>query len=119
MKIPYHYSLEVAHQIVDKINIPKEVGNYVTLESWSNCREQGLCISVALGKIKQWKKICVAQQRSSDSILIIAGNSMEFDNNNQPSEEIWPSRITFSYNEQNKAAKYIKDQIMEFSGLVK
>jgi len=111
MKIPMHYSLEVAHQVVNKIDIPKSIAEQVTVESWSNCREQGLCISVTIGGYANWKRICVAQHRSSDSILVISGPHKEFDDHNQPSEEVWRNGVHFHFNEQKKAAEFIKKEI--------
>lgn len=111
MKIPYHYSLEVAHRVVDKINLSKNVAKNVCIQSWANGREQGLCIQVE--NSGEWLKICVAQQRSSDSILIVVGQDGEFDSHNMPSEAVWANRVTFNPDKQKEAANYIKKQIME------
>lgn len=114
MKIPVHYSLKVASEVVNKISIPKEIKDSVTLESWSNGREQGLCISVSLGNIEQWKHICVAQQRSSDDIIVISGPYNEFDiTTNIPSDRVFSNRVCFRYDEQDKAAEYIYKVIIE------
>jgi len=117
MKIPLHYSLKVARQVVGKIDLPRNIAKHCTVDSWSNCREQGLCIKVNIGnKIEDWKSICIAQQRNSDDILIIVGNGRHFDiQTNQPNDEIWKGRTHFRYDEITKAVKFIENSIMEMA----
>jgi hypothetical protein len=111
MKIPVHYSLKVARAVVAKIDLPKEVAKNCTIESWSNGREQGLCIK-RFFPLGESKSIVVAQQRSSDDILIVAGTCSDFDfQTNHPSDDIWDkdgARTHFNYNEKEKAARYIE-----------
>lgn len=114
MKIPLHHSLKVAHEVVRKIDLPKSVAKHVTIESWSNCREQGLCISVTIGNYENWKKIAVAEHRSSDSIIVASGPCSEFDNQtNQMSDKVWEQQRFFGYGKQDEAAEYIKKEINE------
>ena len=90
MRIPLHYSLKVAHDVVKKIDLPKEIAGHCTVASWSNCREQGLCIDCSDGPIESWLKICIAQHRSSDNIVIIYGSYRNFDiSTNSPNEAVW------------------------------
>lgn len=111
MKIPIHYSLKVARAVVAKIDLPKEVAKNCDVESWSNGREQGLCIKKFF-PLGESKSIVVAQQRSSDDILIVAGTGSDFDfQTNHPSDDIWHkdgARTHFNYNEKEKAARYIE-----------
>lgn len=114
MKIKMHHSLEVAHNVVKLIDIPREYKDNITLLSWSNSREQGLCIQVALGKFGNWKKICVAENRNSDDIVVLYGKEKDFDfQTNQPSESCWSSRKTFRYDDSKGAADFILSEIME------
>ena len=109
MKIPVHYSLKVVRAVISKINLPKEIAERCILESWSNGREQGHCIKCF--PPTNSKSVVIAQQRNSDDILILCGNSLAFDiQTNQPSETIVQnSKICFRYNEVEKAAKHIKN----------
>jgi len=114
MKIPVHYSLKLARAVVAKIDLPKEVAKNCTVESWSNGSEQGLCIKKYdfSGAGDKGKHIVVAQQRSSEQILIVAGPSRDFDfQTNQPSDDIWykdGARTHFDYNDVEKAARHIE-----------
>ena len=107
MKIPVHYSLKVARAVVAKIDLPKEVAKNCTVESWSNCREQGLCIKKYDDSSKA---VLIAQQRSSDEILLVCGILRDFDfQTNQPSEELWNiGRVHFDPKDVKKAAKHIE-----------
>lgn len=111
MRIPVHYSLDVARKIVDKINLPKKIAKDCTLSSWSNGREQGLHINRFM--IGFSPTVVIAQHRCSDDILVICGDRREFDiQTNHPSEELWDkngARVHFRYNEIDKAVKYIED----------
>jgi len=110
MKIPVHYSLKVARKIADRINLPKQIANECVLESWSNCREQGLSI---LRFYPVSRKVVFAQQRNSDEIVIAYGHSSKFDNqSNMPSDEVWKDNICFKHNEIDKAVKFIENFLM-------
>ena len=111
MKIPEHYSLKVARQVVNKIDLPKEIAKDCWVESWSNGREQGLHISRFMsGKNGETDRaINVAQQRWEDNIMVCWGKHSDFDyQTNQESDEVWNHQDKhFKYNEQDKAAKFI------------
>ena len=114
MKILEHYSLKVARDVVNKINLPAKIAEYVEMTCWANSREQGLSIAVSFGNIENWKRVNVAQYRSSDDIVVIFGGYCDFDlQTNQPNEDAYKSRKFFKYNEQKKAADYIKSLIVE------
>lgn len=114
MKIPLHYSLKVARSVVSKIDLPKNIAKHCTVDSWANCREQGLCISANVGNLNDWKKFVIAQQRNSDDILIVEGNYKMFDmQTNQPNDEVWEKgRAHFKYDQITNAVKFIENQIM-------
>jgi len=112
MKIPICSSLKVARKVVSKIDLPKEIARNCILESWSNGREQGLCIQNANGHPESWQKILIAEQRNSDDILVVFGPCIDFDiTTNHPSDEVWKGRMNFRYDEFDKAAQFITDKI--------
>ena len=115
MKIPVHYSLKVARKVVAKINLPKEIAKECCVKSWGNCREQGLHI-VKYG-VKDGKGVAIAQQRSSDEILVVCGSDRDFDTQTyQPSDELWDragARTHFHYDEIEKAAKHIEKYLQK------
>jgi hypothetical protein len=109
MKIPVHHSLKVARKVVGLIDLPKDIANNCSIESWSNCREQGLFIDLYGKVFGDSKGVCIAENRNSDHILVIAGLHKNFDiQTNQPSEEDWKNRQLFDYNEHEKAARFIE-----------
>ena len=117
MKIPVHYSLKVARNVVSKIDLPKEIARGCWVESWSNGREQGLYISRLTIPSNSGKKIVsqgivIAQQRSSDDILVVCGDAQYFDvQTHQPSDKLWEkegARFHFHYKDVEKAAKHIE-----------
>lgn len=114
MKIQDHYSLKVAKDVVRKIDLPAKMAKLIDAECWANCREQGLSLSVAFGRIEGWKRINIAQNRNSDDIVIMVGSRNDFTfGTNQPTEETYHNRHLFRYDEQQKAADYIKGVIVE------
>lgn len=110
-KIEVHPSLVVARKVVRELEkiIPKNIANNCRIASWSNCREQGLCIECFSGLTDFSKKVCIAECRNSDSILVVHGTNYDFDmQTNQPSEEIYQkNRRYFDYQHFKDAAKHI------------
>jgi len=113
-KIGVHYSLIVAKKVVRELEkiLPEKIANDCLLESWSNGREQGLCIEYAPTfngtNISNWKSVVIAQQRNRDDILIVHGLYKDFDTQtNQPNDEVWKDRVHFQYDGAKLAAKYI------------
>lgn len=107
MKIKKHYSLEIAESIINILDtiINEEQADLLLIESFSNGREQGL-ICRSNNKI-----IAVAQYRTSDAIVIYYGKSINFDiTTNLPDD--WDCKIFFRYNEQYKAAEFIKEYLI-------
>ena len=97
-------------RFLNKIDLPKEIARDCTLQSWSNGREQGLCISYFAPDLKS-KMVVFAQQRSSDAILIVGGHPNDFCINHQPSDALWVkdgARVTFDADDHDKAVKYIE-----------
>ena len=115
MRIRYTQSLQVAHKVrlaLDKI-VPAEMAKKMWIESWANCREQGLCFNY--GRFKAVTSEC----RNSDSIIVIVGNDMDFNmQTNQPSEKIWKEARTFFHpGEYEKAAQHILDYFSKMGQL--
>lgn len=115
MKIPFHPSLKVAWKVVKQIDLPKEVAKNCSVSSWSNCREQGLHISymdfhkILTGDSRDFSRgVNVAENRSSDDIVVICGTRFDFDNQtNQANEKCWENRKYFRYDKVDEAAKFI------------
>lgn len=129
-KISYCRSLKVAHKVREELNkiVPQSMVKDMWIESWANCREQGLCFVFDSNSMNKdlpsvFYKAVVAEQRSSDSILIVAGNANHFNyQTNQPNEEIWNNlnyHKCFSPGQYKMAAEFIlncfKIQIAEKS----
>jgi hypothetical protein len=117
MKIETHYSLIVADKVIkhlDKLLENIDCNDNITKHCWSNGREQGYSLHLYMG-IKNNFIFNIAQQRSSDGILIIYGNMLDFNiTTNQPNDNIWVNnRKDFSYNEILQAAEFICDMIKE------
>lgn len=123
-KIEVHHSLVVARNVVKALEkiLPKEIAKDCRITSWSNGREQGLCITywfspIAINHSKKVvfvdnhsKKVVFARCRISDSILVVYGTTSDFDHQtNQPSEEVYQkNRIYFNCGDYIGAAKFIK-----------
>ena len=108
-KIPLHYSLKVAHKVVRELEkvIPAQMTKHLSIQSWGNGREQGLSIQYAMGRIEEWLSINVAQQRSSDSILIVHGSNFDHQTN-QPGDQEWEAnRVCFDYCDYEGAVNHI------------
>ena len=116
MKISMVWSLQVAHNVVDCINLPKKMADQVSIQSWSNGREQGLCVSTYFGGSDNWRKFCIAECRNSDNIVVNYGPSNNFDvTSNQPNEEVYKNSKYFKCGDYKGAAKFIKQEIMDLS----
>jgi len=110
-KIEIHSSLLVAHKAVSALEkiLPKSIAKDLVIKSWSNGREQGLCLERS-GSVEKIAidKIVFSEARNSDEILIVYGSRSDFDfQTNQPNDEIWESRMYFNRNDYSKAAEYI------------
>lgn len=111
----WHYSLKHANEILRLLR--KELGRNgrgVTIEAWANCREQGYCLKVwPMGlDASRATGICFAQGRSGDSIVVVSGPILKFNNQtNHPSEELWGDRRGFS--DDGEATRYIAAQVFK------
>ena len=109
-KIEIHTSLQVAHKVLKAIEkiIPKEIAKDCRIESWSNGREQGLCLE-CYSLPCSIKKIIFSEARNSDQILVVHGDNYSFCyQTNQPNEEIWAkNRKYFDPDHYSEVAKYI------------
>jgi len=133
MKIQYHNSLNVAHKVIKSLNKlvestkfhrnstvnpqynyykPTFLAKEISLGSWSNGREQGLCLKLTIGPPSAWISFNMAENRNSDDIVIIKDVCGSIDNQtNQPSEEAWKNRKYFGYGKYDEAAEYIYQEI--------
>lgn len=91
-------SLQVAHQVAALVD------NSFLIKSFSNGREQGLCIT------NYPRTACVAENRNSDEIVVYYGNSSDFDiTTNLPSEKVYEEAEYFGNGDFEAAAKFISD----------
>ena len=110
-KIEVHNSLIVARKVIRALEkiIPRTIAKECSLESWSNGREQGLCLRYYPVDSFLTKKFCISECRNSDSILVVHGSNNDFDlQTNQPSEEIYQkNRKYFDYQHFDEVARHI------------
>jgi hypothetical protein len=118
MKIPFKNSMIVAQKVIDSLNIqidPKLVKD-LSIEAYSNGREQGYCIDYFPKKKLLYHKICISENRNSDDIVIYKGKYTDFDiTGNIPSEIVYSSAIYFLPNEISQAANHIIQYIKEIN----
>jgi hypothetical protein len=108
--VEIHYSLEVAYLVLEHFrNLPCDEKIKFTVQSFSNGREQGLCL-VKYGGANS-RQVAFAQQRNSDEIVVYYGNGYEFDvSTNMPTK--WNQRKYFGYGEYKEAAQFMLDYLL-------
>jgi len=119
MKIKKHYSvihsdkvLSLIKKRLSKVKSKTERMNEVSVEQWSNGREQGYSLFVYGTK---GARINFAQQRNSDTMVVLCGSMANFDiTTNQPNDDIWAKQKFFDTDEI--CAQYIVDKISEYVG---
>lgn len=115
----FHYSLEHANKVLTLLRwevkgVRSANSELVSIEAWANCREQGYCLKVYRQHYDGGIAICFAQQRSSDSTVVIVGPMKDFNNQtNQPSESAWEDARFFGYDDDEKAARFIAHEILK------
>lgn len=108
MSIRCHNSLKVAKKVLTQINkiIPADIAKRCYVESYANCREQGLSI-VNLHSLTS-KRVCFSEHRNSDDIVVYKGESLEFNvGSNIPPEKVYRKARYFRYNDAKGAADFI------------
>lgn len=112
-KIEVHHSLVVARKVVSALEkiIPSKIAKDCRIKSWSNCREQGLCLEqfFTVNGTLDGRKVVFAENRNSDEIVVIHGDNYDFDiQTNQPNDEVWSKNHKFfKPGDYNGVAKYI------------
>lgn len=92
MAIRWHAGLKVAHSVLRELRkLAKRTKSEIVVESWANCREQGLSFTNYDGyDPKEMRQAVVAECRNSDQIVVVAGPKSEFlFTSNMPSEKLW------------------------------
>lgn len=110
-----HYSLVHADKVLAKVKkiLGRDFGgDRVEISCWANGREQGYCIKTFPTGNLEPMALVMAQQRSSDSFLVVSGRSREFDNHNQPCERIWRNAGR-EFEDDEEAARHIADFIFK------
>jgi hypothetical protein len=105
MRMEKHHSLVRAEKVLRLLR-RKAAGRVVGIECWSNGREQGYCLNVTDGPVETWRSVVLAEQRSSDYVLVVPGPHAEFDmQTNHPSDAVWKDRQEFATDAE--AAEFI------------
>jgi predicted RNA-binding Zn-ribbon protein involved in translation (DUF1610 family) len=130
-KLRFHYSLEHANKVLKIVQdmieqeAPRDFEG--SIGAWSNCREQGYYLAVDDdsygGDFGERPALVVAQVRNSDGVLVVAGNTKDFDTHHMPSDRLWeihgcgyrreakgPGRHSFA--SDHKAARFIVDHLL-------
>lgn len=115
-KIETHYSLLVAHEVLKALRRlaserERQFGEpRYTVCSWSNGREQGLCIQGFPNRTVAW-----AQQRSSDQIVVYscAYQDVDVTTNLPTTPKGWDGRKEFDPEALDEAAQYILSEIVK------
>lgn len=82
---------------------PQKYEDYLQVQSYANCREQGFCLHLDTDHT-----VAFAEWRRSDEIVVYFGGRKDFDmNTNIPSEEAFENARFFNPHEYEKAAKFI------------
>lgn len=77
--------------------------DYVTVEVYANCREQGFAL-----KAHDDCKVAFSECRNTDQIVVYVGKSREFEfNTNIPSERAYSNARFFNPDQVEHAAKFI------------
>ncbi len=80
------------------------------IQTWSNGREQGFHISLRDSAAEADRAVVFAEQRSSDQVVVLAGDASRFDiTTNMPDEKLWDEAV-HCFSDDDEAA----DQIMRF-----
>ena len=87
---------------------PTEVGDF-SVETYSNCREQGFAIKVWNKETLKNKTASFSENRNSDDIVVYVG--YDFDGYNVPSEEAYKKAKYFRYDKAYAAAKYMFEEL--------
>lgn len=107
-----HYSLLVAENVLraaNAIGFSALAHRRFSAECWDGCREQGYAITGLLvkGSTVRHAGVFVAQQRSSDGIVVVVDENIA-GQGNQPSDEAWTyHRKDFRGSEVARAAQYV------------
>lgn len=116
MKIEKHYSLKHSDKVLNLVKtILKRIKHKetITIQVWSNGREQGYHLRFFHLMEGSFETFCVnfAQQRNSDLVLVVPGNHMEFDpQTNHPNDVAWNRRKEF--NNDYSASKFIVEKLL-------
>jgi hypothetical protein len=88
----------------------KPADDPVTLEVYTNCREQGFALHRYTGDRTADRKVAFSEHRRSDMIAVYFGGREDFEfNTNIPSDEVYKNARFFQYDQHEKAAKFVLD----------
>lgn len=103
MPLETHYSLAHSNVVLKIVRSAlRKTSQRIVVEAWSNGREQGYYLS---GHISSSRGCCFAQQRNSDTIVVVFGKTTEFDvTTNMPSDKLWQKMVELYPDEVAAAA---------------
>ncbi len=106
MPLHRHYSLEHSDKVLKQIAKALAKSKLqIVVDQWANGREQGYHLSVS-GPDAQ-RDCCFAQQRNSDTVVVVFGKPRQFDiTTNMPDDEAW-SRMVELYPDRNAVASIV------------
>jgi len=108
-----HYSLAHAIQVLRLVRRKVRGTPFeITVDCWANGREQGFHLHRYSRKSAAPEvTLVIAQQRNSDSVLVIHGEPRDFDiQTNHPKQKLWNTSGNLRmFNGDEEAASYIAD----------
>jgi hypothetical protein len=96
-------------------NVPKGA-NYILLEHYQNCREQGFLVvnykTSSSGTSSHW--VAFSECRNSDSIVVFpSSGETDYPPMQGISEKSWENRVFFKPDEYDKAAAFCKKHLLD------
>lgn len=115
-KLERHYSLEHADKVlglvVDAVEDDAPHDWSGTIGVWSNGREQGYSLTSYDGDIQTRPQVVFAQQRSSDTIVVVWGPARQFNiTTNHPNEKVWEENNR-TFRSDIRAAEFITRRLL-------
>jgi hypothetical protein len=115
-KLVKHPSLVHAEKVLNLVRdgwdeLPESTRNNLRtalIQVWSNGREQGFHISLRDSAAEAERAVVFAEQRSSDQVVVLAGDAIRFDiTTNMPDEKLWEEAV-HCFSDDAQAADLVK-----------
>jgi len=100
-----HDGLKRSLKILKAVKLPKCDAHDISVGTYANGRENGLCVRVYTPGPKYYVKVFVfAENRNSDDMVLYSGNEREFTINSGLTDEVYARKEFFSSDEALVAA---------------